>query len=104
MLKSPAYKEYVLEKELAFATEPKWRLFKRFALKDESLFIYFNEGEVAKPEADVPVVEIPLSFINPLLASDFQIAMQSENTIIPIDKESSKNGLPLHLMTVHTRK
>lgn len=95
MLKSPAYKEYVLEKELAFATEPKWRLFKRFALKDDSLFIYFNEGEVAKPEADVPVVEIPLSFINPLLAFDFQIAMQSENTIIPNDKGSSKKRIAL---------
>lgn len=95
MLKNPTYKEYVLEKELAFATEPKWRLFKRFALKDDSLFIYFNEGEVAKPEAGVPVVEIPLSFINPLLASDFQIAMQSENTIIPSDKGSSKKRIAL---------
>ncbi|WP_079523807.1 polysaccharide deacetylase family protein [Solibacillus isronensis] len=95
ILKNPTYKEYVLEKELAFATEPKWRLFKRFALKDDSLFIYFNEGEVAKPEAGVPVVEIPLSFINPLLASDFQIAMQSENTIIPSDKGSSKKRIAL---------
>lgn len=84
--KNPAYKEYVLEEALAFATQPKWRLFKRFALKDDSLFIYFNEDEVTKPEAGVPVVEITLSFINPLLASDFQIAMQSEDTIIP------KNG------------
>ncbi|MFS0877015.1 polysaccharide deacetylase family protein [Solibacillus isronensis] len=95
ILKNPTYKEYVLEKELAFATEPKWRLFKRFALKDDSLFIYFNEGEVAKPEAGLPVVEIPLSFINPLLASDFQIAMQSENTIIPSDKGSSKKRIAL---------
>ncbi|MFY0741292.1 polysaccharide deacetylase family protein [Solibacillus silvestris] len=96
MLKNPAYKEYVLEKELAFATEPKWRLFKHFALKNDSLFIYFNEGEVTKPEAGIPVVEIPLSFINPLLASDFQIAMQSENTIIPkSDKGSSQKRIAL---------
>lgn len=96
MIKNSAYKEYVLEKELAFATQPKWRLFKRFALKDDSLFIYFNEGEVAKPEAGVVAIEIPLSFINPLLASDFQIAMQSENTIIPNnDKDSSEKRIAL---------
>ena len=96
MIKNPAYKEYVLKKELAFATEPKWRLFDRFALKDDSLFIYFNEGEVTKPEAGVPVVKIPLSFINPLLASEFQIAMQSENTIIPNnDKDSTKKRIAL---------
>lgn len=95
LLKNPAYKEDVLEKKLAFATEPKWRLFKRFALKDDSLFIYFNEGEVAKTEAGVPVIEIPLSFINPLLASEFQIAMQSESTIIPTGKDSSKKRIAL---------
>lgn len=95
LLKKPAYKDHVLEKELAFATEPKWHLFNRIALKDDSLFIYFNEGEVTKPEAGVPVVEIPLSFINPLLASDFQIAMQSQNTIIPGDKDSSKKRIAL---------
>ncbi|MEK4384557.1 polysaccharide deacetylase family protein [Solibacillus sp. FSL W7-1464] len=96
LLKNPAYKEYVLEKEFAFATEPKWELFNRIALKDDYLFIYFNEGEVTKPEAGMPVVEIPLSFINPLLASDFQIAMQSENTIIPkVDKDTSKKRIAL---------
>lgn len=94
--KNPAYKEYVLEEELAFATQPKWRLFKRFALKDDSLFIYFNEGEVTKPEAGVPIVEMSLSYINPLLASDFQIAMQTEDTIVPKkDKDPSKKRIAL---------
>ena len=81
--KNPAYKDYVLQDELKLATQPKWRLFKRFALKEGSLVVYFNEGEVATAEAGLPTVEMSLSFINPLLASDFQIAMEAEETIIP---------------------
>lgn len=81
--KNPDYKDYVLQDELALATQPKWRLFKRFALKEDSLVVYFDEGEVTTPEAGLPSVEMSLSFINPLLASDFQIAMEAEETIIP---------------------
>lgn len=94
--KNAAYKDYIKEKELASATQPKWRLFKRFALKEDSLIIYFNEGEVTEFEAGMPTVEMSLSFINPLLASDFQIEMQAEETIVPKnDKNPSKKRIAL---------
>ncbi|MGN7477011.1 polysaccharide deacetylase family protein [Solibacillus silvestris] len=96
LLKKGAYKDYILKEELAYATQPKWRLFKRFALKEDSLIIYFNEGEVTEPEAGLPTVEMSLSFINPLLASDFQIAMQAGETILPKnDNDPSKKRIAL---------
>ena len=87
--KNPAYKDHVLQDELALATQPKWRLFKRFALKKDSLVVYFNEGEIATTEAGLPTVEMSLSFINPLLASAFQIEMEAEETIVPKQHENS---------------
>ena len=81
--KNPAYTDHLLQEELALATQPEWDLFKRFALKEESLVVYFNEGEIATAKAGIPTVEMSLSFLNPLLASNFQIAMEAEETIVP---------------------
>lgn len=94
--KNPQFKEAILKEELTQATQPQWELFERFALKKESLIIYFDEGEVTEPTAGLPTVEMSLSFINPLLASDFQIAMQAEETIVPkYDKDPSKKRIAL---------
>lgn len=87
--KNPAYKDLILQDEFALATQPKWRLFKRFALKEESLIVYFNEGEITAKEAGLPTVEMSLSFLNPLLASDFQILMEAEETILPKQQADS---------------
>lgn len=83
ILKNPANEGLILEQSLAKLTEADWSIFKRFALKEESLVVYFNEGEVTHKKAGIPSVEMSLSFINPLLASDFQIAMEAEETISP---------------------
>lgn len=93
---NPDYKNYILAEELAMATQPKWRLFKRFALKEDSLVVYFNEGEITSAEAGLPTVEMSLSFINPLLAADFQIAMEAEETILPKkDTDPNKKRIAL---------
>lgn len=81
--KNPAYEGLIIETELAKLSEVDWNTFKRFSLKEESLVIYFNEGEVTQPSAGLPTVEMSLSFINPLLAADFQIGMEAEETILP---------------------
>lgn len=81
--KNPAYEGYLLKQQLVDATKADWSLFKRFALKKDSLVVYFDEGEVTKPEIGLPTVEMSLSFINPLLSSDFQIGMETEETILP---------------------
>ena len=75
-------KDILLEEKLIAATEPKWRLFKRFALKDESLIIYFDKDEIAQSSAGTPTFEVPLSFINPLLAHEFQIQMATTDAVI----------------------
>lgn len=80
--KDPKLQGLLLNEQLVAATQPNWDAFKRFALKEDSLILYFDEGEIAKPEAGLPTSEISLSFLNPLLAEAFQIAMETEETIL----------------------
>lgn len=81
--KNPEFKDALNKDKLDAATQPKWDLFKRVALKEDALILYFDEGEIANATAGLPTVEIPLSSINPLLAADFQIAMETEDTTAP---------------------
>ncbi|KOS66440.1 1,4-beta-xylanase [Lysinibacillus contaminans] len=73
---NPQLKGQLLEKELIAATEPKWENFERFAILEDSLALYFDEYEIASGTVGAPIVKLPLSLINPLLASEFQIAME----------------------------
>ena len=94
--KNPTNEGQILEQPLARLTEADWNTFKRFALKEESLVVYFNEGDVTHKKAGIPSVEMSLSFINPLLASDFQIEMEAEETILPKKNwDPSKNYIAL---------
>lgn len=76
-------KDELFNDELLKATEPKWSNFNRFAIVDDSLQIYFDEYEIASGAAGIPIVKLPLSLINPLLASEFQIAMENVKPINP---------------------
>ncbi|MER1986394.1 MAG: polysaccharide deacetylase family protein [Solibacillus sp.] len=90
--KQPELKGLLLEDELTKATEAKWRQFSRFALIDESLVLYFDELEIAKKEAGTPTLTTSLSFLNPLLAPEFQIQMMQADTIVPsTPTEADKN-------------
>ena len=94
--KNPAYEGLILEQPFAKLTEASWSKFNRFALKEDSLIVYFNEGEVTHKKANVPSVEMSLSFINPLLSSDFQIGMEAAETILPKNNgDSSKKYIAL---------
>lgn len=75
LLQNPQLKDQILEDALLKATEPKWENFNRFAILEDSLHFYFDDNEITKSAAGAPVVKLPLTLINPLLASDFQIAM-----------------------------
>jgi len=70
-------KEMLNEEELLKVTEPKWENFNRFAIVDDSIHFYFDEYEIASGSAGAPIVKLSLSLINPLLASEFQIAMET---------------------------
>ncbi|KMY30899.1 1,4-beta-xylanase [Lysinibacillus xylanilyticus] len=69
-------KDELFKEDLIKSTEPKWSNFNRFAIVDDSLQFYFDKYEIASGTAGSPIVKLPLSLINPLLASDFQIAME----------------------------
>lgn len=70
-------KDQLLGEKLITATEPKWANFERFAILEDSLALYFDENEIANETVGAPIVKLPLSLINPLLASEFQIAMET---------------------------
>ncbi|MFJ5766182.1 polysaccharide deacetylase family protein [Lysinibacillus sp. NPDC093210] len=70
-------KEVLNEDEVLKVTEPKWENFNRFAIVDDSIHFYFDEYEIASGSAGAPIVKLSLSLINPLLASEFQIAMET---------------------------
>ncbi|WP_433595773.1 polysaccharide deacetylase family protein [Lysinibacillus xylanilyticus] len=69
-------KDELFKEDLIKSTEPKWSNFNRFAIVDDSLQFYFDKYEIASGTAGSPIVKLPLSLINPLLASEFQIAME----------------------------
>lgn len=68
----PQLKNQILVEKLETTTKPVWTNFQCFAIKDESLLIYFNEYEVASGVVGSPVIAVELSFINPILATEFQ--------------------------------
>ena len=80
--KNEDLKDLLVEEQLIAATDPKWRLFNRFAIKDDSLIVYFDKNEIAQSSAGTPTVEVSLSFINPLLAHEFQIQMTTTEAVI----------------------
>ncbi|MFJ7731365.1 polysaccharide deacetylase family protein [Lysinibacillus sp. NPDC097231] len=79
-------KDALFNDEFLKAAEPKWSNFSRFAIADDSLQFYFDEYEIASGTVGAPIVKLPLSLINPLLASDFQIAMETIKPTIPAAK------------------
>lgn len=77
-------KDQLNNDELLKVTEPKWENFNRFAIIDDSIHFYFDEYEIASGAAGAPIVKLALSLINPLLASDFQIAMETMEPTKPV--------------------
>ncbi|WP_042470496.1 polysaccharide deacetylase family protein [Bacillus ndiopicus] len=78
---SVEFEGHLLEEEMLAKTEPKWKLFQRFSIQNEALVLYFDAGEIANPEIGVPTVTTSLSYINPILAEQFQEQMVSTDTI-----------------------
>lgn len=72
---SPSLQKVIWTEEVDLATEPRWILFDQFAICNGELFIYFDEGTIA-PAKEGPIsINVSMSFLNTLLASDFQIPM-----------------------------
>lgn len=86
---NPQLKDQLLEEELIAATEPKWENFERFAILEDSLVLYFDEDEIAADAVGAPVVKLQLSLINPLLASEFQIAIEEMQPLVPAGQQNT---------------
>ncbi|GLC88052.1 polysaccharide deacetylase family protein [Lysinibacillus piscis] len=80
---NPQLKDDLFADEVIKATEPKWANFERFAIVEDSLQFYFDDYEIASGAVGTPIVKLPLTLINPLLASEFQIAMETMKPVTP---------------------
>lgn len=79
---SVEFEGHLLAEEMLAKTEPKWKLFQRFAIQNDALVLYFDSGEIASPEMGISTVTTSLSYINPILAEQFQEQMVNSETII----------------------
>ena len=91
---SPSLQKVIWVEEVDLATEPRWMLFERFAIRDDELYIYFDEGTIA-PAKEGPIsVNISLSFLNSLLSPAFQKQMvETEAPGKPADDQKKRVAL-----------
>lgn len=87
------YGDQVLYEKLAEATSPSWDRFDRFALNNDSIMFYFNQGELADEKAGSATINMPISYLNPILASAFQNNEKSEKTIVTTKENRKKVAL-----------
>lgn len=87
---NPAYKEHLYTDKMLALTEPKWRHFKKFAIVDNELVIYYSKYEIMDPLAGMPTIRIPLSYLNPILDEKFRTNDTSSSTIIPTTPSKGK--------------
>lgn len=70
--------------KLDSSTAPYWKNYKRLAIINDRLVVYYNSGEIADPSAGTPTVIVPMSYLNPILADSFRTSAISTETIIPV--------------------
>lgn len=65
-----------------------WETVTNFAIDKENLVVYFDEGTIAPKDSGTISLNISMSFLNPILATEFQKEMidQSENIQVIDDK------------------
>lgn len=65
----------LLKDNMLLATEARWVLYDKFAIRENDLVLYFDEGTIAQKEYGPVSIPISLSFLNPILDVEFQIKM-----------------------------
>jgi len=81
------YGANVIDEKLEELTSPSWNHFNLFAVTNDSIVFYFNQGEFAQESAGSAAISIPISFLNPILSSDFQSNETSAVTIVTPKKK-----------------
>lgn len=82
MLGQKGYKDNINLAKWKQASYPYWERYNRFAIEKDSLVLYYNKGEFSNNAIGSPSISIPLTFINPILAPEFQTKTKSEITIL----------------------
>lgn len=90
---------YLVEEQVKEKTAPKWDNFSNFALSEDSLKFYFDDYEITVGAAGAPVISIPLSQVNDILAEEFQLPVvvidhPSTSTTKPPTEENQQAGKP----------
>ena len=75
LLKSNIGLQNLFTEGVDLATEARWILFNKFAIKEDNLTIYFDEGTITPIEQGPISIDVSMSFLNPLLAEEFQMQM-----------------------------
>lgn len=91
LTKNPSLKDHLLREQFHQLTQPLWENFQQFAIKDDALLIFFDENIIASKEIGSVTLPVSLSFINPILASEFQIEMQNMPTVSSTSQHTSTN-------------
>ncbi|WP_313894232.1 polysaccharide deacetylase family protein [Psychrobacillus sp.] len=79
---------YLVEEQMEEKIAPKWDNFTNFALAEDSLKFYFDDYEITAGAAGAPVISIPLSQVNDILADEFQLP------VVSIDRPSAETEKP----------
>lgn len=86
-------KDTLIAEKLQMATKPLWENFDCFALTDDSLIFYFDNRKLTDTASGITVLPISLSFINPILSTDFQIQMEDVKTILSSEQKPTNQKL-----------
>ncbi|WP_096549843.1 polysaccharide deacetylase family protein [Ureibacillus thermosphaericus] len=87
------YGKEIIDEKLVQTTVPNWNNFNRFAITSESVIFYFNQGELAEEHAGPATINIPIYYLNPILASAFQSEVKSNVTIVTPKTDRKKVAL-----------
>lgn len=90
MLSQPAAKTHINKKNWNIASYPYWKNYNRFAIINDSLILYYDQGAFADASVSSLKLSIPISFINPILAPEFRSNVNNGLTILtPLPKEAT---------------
>lgn len=92
MLEPEGYKENINLSQWKKVSYPYWIYYDRFAIVNETFILYYNKGEFANEKIGSPTISIPLSFLNPILAPEFQSKTKADKTITSPSKGEKVNS------------
>lgn len=93
IVNNQSYQKHINQEALIKVTEPNWIYYKRFAIIDDSLVLFFNKGEIANSDIVKPTASVSLSSIYSLLSKEFQSGIEDHSvvTVSPPKKDNNSS-------------